>query len=198
MPECASEIECVLAIIVSTGANALRLIFGRDRLVGEYRFLSLAHLFCGLLLPEAIAGCIRDLPLCFHWWLMCADLTSAVAAGADLYDLRVVYVSGMALATGVVFGVDPGYRQLALCRSRGDASDRGIGATAYGIRLNRWAGEVRFFTLANLFCDLLLPAAIVDCIREYPMQGALWCRSAPLKLNACWRSSFQPGLTPCG
>lgn len=79
----------------------------------------------------------------------------------------------MALATGVVFGVDPGYRQLALCRSRGDASDRGIGATAYGIRLNRWSGEVRFLTLAHLLCDLLLPAAIADCIRDQPMQGVL-------------------------
>lgn len=86
--------------------------------------LTLVHLFCGLLLPVAIVDCIRDLPLCFHWWLMCAGFTSAVPAGADLYDLRVVYVSGMALATGVVFRVDPDYRWLAPCRS-GDASDRG-------------------------------------------------------------------------
>ena len=63
VPEYASEIECVLAIIVSTGANGLRLIFRCDRLVGEYRFFTLAHLFCGLLLPVAITDCIRDHPV---------------------------------------------------------------------------------------------------------------------------------------
>ena len=63
VPECASEVECVLAIIVSTGANALRLIFRRDRLVGEYRFFTLAHLFCDLLLPVAIVDYIREHPI---------------------------------------------------------------------------------------------------------------------------------------
>ena len=50
---------------------------------------------------------------------MCAGFTSAVAAGADLYDLRVVFVCGMALATGAVFCVDLDYRRLAPCRSGG-------------------------------------------------------------------------------
>ena len=63
VPECAFEVECVLAIIVSTGANALRLIFRRDRLVGEYRLIALVHLFCGLLLLVAIVDCIREYPL---------------------------------------------------------------------------------------------------------------------------------------
>ena len=79
VPECASEVECVLAIIVSTGADALRLIFRRDRLVGEYRLITGPHLFCGLLLPAAFVDCIREHPFLFslvvdvRWLYVCCS-----------------------------------------------------------------------------------------------------------------------------